>query len=105
MFGKKAFFRVPDHQKFHYKPMYYNPQKEELADRLNSLKELQKDDLEGAKARISSGMRSSHLGDAAYRKQQMRRSAITFVSVIVMLIILTYFLLSVYLPEITQFLE
>ena len=105
MFGKKAFFRVPKHQQFNYKPMHYDPQKEELADRIKSLKDLKQDGLEGTKARISSGIRSGHMGDEVYRKQQKRRSAIIFFGVIVMLIVLTYFLLSVYLPELKQFLE
>lgn len=105
MFGKKTFFRVPSHQQFHYKPMHYDPKKEELQDRLQELKELQKDDIDGVKARIASGMRSSHLEDEGYRKTLLRRSTITLVGVIVMLIVLTYFLLSVYLPELSKFIE
>ena len=104
MFGKKAFFRMPKHQQFHYKPMHYDPQKEELESRVEQLKDLQEDSLEGAKARIASGIRSSHLGNETYRKQLKRRSAFIFVAVIVMLIILSYFLLSVYLPELMKFL-
>lgn len=105
MFGKKAFFKVPLHQQFDYKPMHYDPQKEEMKNRIKELKELQEGGIEGTKARISSGMRSGHLGDKDYRKKIRQRSNITFIAVIVMLIVLTYFLLSVYLPELNKFLE
>lgn len=105
MFGKRSLFKVPKHQKFDYKPMYYDPKKEELEDRLQSLKDLKDNSLEGTKARISSGMRSSHLADETYRKRQLMRSNLILVIVIVMLIVLAYLLLNVYLPEIEEFVK
>lgn len=104
MFGKKAFFKVPLHQQFNYKPMHYDPQKEEMKNRIKELDELREGGLDGTKARISSGIRSGHLGDKDYRKILLLKSNITLVAVIVMLIVLTYFLLSVYLPELNKFL-
>lgn len=105
MFGKKAFFKTPLHQQFDYKPMHYDPQKEEMKNRIKELDELKEGGLEGTKARISSGIRSGHLGDQDYRKKILKRSNVTLITVIVMLIVLTYFLLSVYLPELNKFLE
>lgn len=105
MFGKRSLFRVPKHQQFDYKPMYYDPAKEELEERLEELKELQKEDLEGSKARISSGLRGGYMADQTYRQKQVFRSNLTLVGLIVMLAVLGYFLLSVYLPELTKFLE
>ncbi|WP_367392149.1 hypothetical protein [Lewinella sp. LCG006] len=105
MFGKRRMFKVPQHQKFDYKPMYYDPQKEELEERIKGLKELQKDDVEGAKARISSGMRSSYLADQQYRKRQVLRSNLVLAGVVIMLIVLGYLLLDVYLPELSKFIK
>lgn len=105
MFGKRSLFRVPKHQQFDYKPMYYDPQKEELEERLKSLRELQQEDIEGTKARIASGMRSTYQADQAYRKQQVLRSNLILVGVVIMLIILGYMLLNVYLPQLNQFME
>lgn len=105
MFGKRSLFRVPKHQQFDYKPMYYDPQKEELEERLKSLRELQKEDLEGTKARIASGMRSSYQADQAYRQRQVLRSNLILAGVVIMLLILGYMLLNVYLPQLNQFME
>ena len=105
MFGKRSLFRVPKHQQFDYKPMYYDPQKEELEERLQSLRELQKEDIEGTKARIASGMRNSYQADQAYRKQQVLRSNLILAGVVIMLLILGYMLLNVYLPQLNQFIE
>lgn len=105
MFGKGRIFRVPKHQQFKYKPMYYDPQKEELQERLNALKELQKNDVEGTKARITSGIRSGHLQDQEYRREQVKRSNIKLVTIVIMLIVLGYLLLNVYLPELNAFIE
>ena len=103
MFGKGRIFRVPKHQQFKYKPMYYDPQKEELQDRIDSLKELQKGGIEGTKARITSGIRSGHLQDQAYRQEQIKRSNIKLVMIVVMLLVLGYMLLNVYLPGLLEF--
>ncbi len=98
-------FRVPKHQQFDYKPMYYDPQKEELQERLKELEELRKSDVDGAKARISSGLRGGYLADQGYRRKQVMRSNLTLVAIIAMLAVLGYFVLSVYLPELTKALE
>ena len=85
--------------------MYYDPQKEELQERLKELKELQRNDVDGAKARISSGIRGRYGADQAYRKQQVLRSNLILVGVVVMLLVLGYLLLNVYLPELNNFVE
>lgn len=105
MFGKRTLFRVPKHQQFQYKPMYYDPQKEELEDRLAELREREKNDVEGTKARIASGIRSSYMADQTYRQQQVRRSNLVLVGIVIMLIVLGYLVLNVYLPDFTKLLE
>ena len=64
-----------------------------------------KSDMEGTKARISSGMRSRHKADQQYRKQQVMRSNLMLAGVLLMLLVLGYLLLNVYLPELNQFME
>lgn len=105
MFGKRSLFRVPKHQQFDYKPMYYDPQKEELQERLKAIKELQKEDIDGAKARIASGIRSTHNADKTYRRNQVQRSNLVFASVVLMLLTLVYILYKLYLPELIQFMQ
>ncbi|PSR12980.1 MAG: hypothetical protein DA408_14805 [Bacteroidetes bacterium] len=105
MFGNRKIFKVPVHQKFSYKPMHYDPRKEELEERLRTLTELQRDDIAGAKSRIASGLRSGYLADQTYRQQQIRRSNLVIVGVVIMLLVLGYLLLNVYLPELTKFTE
>ena len=105
MFGKRKLFKVPQHQKFDYKPMYYDPKKEELQERLRGLRELQQEGIEGTKARIAGGLRGSHLADQTYRRQQVRRSNFIWIGVVIMLIVLAYLLLDVYLPVLENFLK
>ena len=105
MFGKRSMFRVPKHQQFDYKPMYYDPQKEELQERLQGLEKLRQGDVDGTKARISSGLRGGYLSDQNYRRNQVLRSNLTLIGIIAMLAVLGYFVLSVYLPELTKMLE
>lgn len=104
MIGRK-FFRVPKHQQFKYKPMHYDPRKEELEERLKTIKELQEENVEGSKARISSGMRSRHLADQTYRRQQVLRSNLILIGVLLMLFVLGYMMLNIYLPEFTKMVE
>ena len=105
MFSRRSLFRVPKHQQFDYKPMYYDPQKEELEERLEALRELQKDDIDGTKARIASGIRGSYRTDQDYRRRQVLRSNLILVGVVIMLLVLGYLLLNVYLPELNQLME
>ncbi|MEL6659074.1 MAG: hypothetical protein AAFZ63_10065 [Bacteroidota bacterium] len=85
--------------------MYYDPQKEELQERLKELRELQQDDIDGTKARISSGMRSTWNSDKEYRRKQVMRSNLILVGLVIMLLVLGYLLLNVYLPELTQLMQ
>ncbi|MEM1215532.1 MAG: hypothetical protein AAGJ82_07605 [Bacteroidota bacterium] len=98
----RKFFRVPKHQQFGYKPMHYDPRKEELEERLRTIKELQSGDIEGSKARIASGMRSRHKVDQTYRRQQVLRSNLILIGVLLMLAVLGYMMLNIYLPEFTK---
>lgn len=100
------FFRVPKNQQFQYKTRYWDPQKEELEERLRRVEERKKNDVEGAKARISSSFRSKgyHV-NSSYRQRQTMRSNMVLFAVIIILVLLAYLLLTVYLPRIVQMVE
>lgn len=101
------FFKVPKHQRYNYIPRYWDPQKEEMEARLRELRDLEdkSGDVEAMKARISGGFkRNSRIGNS-YRRKQVRRSNMILVGAIVGLLILTYFVLVRYLPEISSALE
>ena len=100
------FFRVPKHQRFEYKTRYWDPRKEELEERLKRIEERKGDDLAATKARISGSFRSkSYQGDKEYRRRQVRRSNMTLIAVVIILLILCYLFLMVYLPRIVQMVE
>lgn len=98
-------FKAPKHQQYDFKPRYYDPEKEELKERLERLEEMKGSGPEAIKARLSGGFRRGYAADNAYRRKQMRRSNMLLIGIIVLLLLLTYFLLSVYLPSIVEAIE
>jgi hypothetical protein len=96
------FLKLPKHQKYEYIPRYWDPQKEELEDRLKRIEGIKSGDAEAVKARLSGGFRRGYQqgGNARFRKQQAKRSNLILLVVIAALIFLTYMFISVYLPEI-----
>jgi hypothetical protein len=53
----RRFIKLPKHQQYQYKPRYWDPEKDELKERLDRIEALKKGDTEGMKARIASGMK------------------------------------------------
>lgn len=100
-------FRTPKNQQFDYKPRYWDPKKEEMEERRRQLEELRSGGVEGAKARISSGLRrgGSYGTDTRLRQRQVMRSNVILIGVVVMLLVISYLLLQVYLPQIDGFLQ
>lgn len=96
------FFKVPKHQRFTYKPRYWDPKKEELDERLQRIKDIQDKGIEASKARISGGFRQSFKGNHQYRRSQVRRSNMVLFFIIAVLIFLTYLFLKDLGPEITS---
>ena len=104
-FGMRSFFRVPKHQQFEYRPRFYNPQKEDLEERLAAVEERKQEGLEGTKHRIRHGIRRSFEQDERYLRQQTMRSNLIVAGIVVMLLIVGYMLITIYLPELEQLLE
>lgn len=106
MSGFRFFFRVPKHQRFDYKPRYWDPRKEELEERMKRIESLQEGGVEGAKARISGGFRrGGYLSDSRVRQRQVMRSNLLLIAVVAMLLVLCYIVISIYLPALEELLN
>ncbi len=98
----KGLSRLPKNRQYTYHPRYWNPQKEELQERLKKAELRKKGDKDAIKERISSGFRRGYKMDTSYRRQRVVRSNLTLVAIIVMLLFLAYYGLGVYLPKILE---
>jgi len=92
------FFKVPKHRQFDYKPQFYDPDKEELEERLRRAKPIDGSDTDAVKARISGSFRRGGIyGNDKYRSlasQQKKVSNIRLLVIIGGLILMVYLLLG-----------
>lgn len=98
-------FRVPKHQKYRYIPRYWEPDKEELRERVRQASSAASDDPDDMKARISKGFKRQ----ASYRGSSMghvkRKSNLILLALIVGLLYISYVLIVKYLPQIEKALQ
>ena len=97
-----SFFKKPLHQKFDYKPRFYDAEKEERKARLARYQEGNGGE-DAMKSRISAGFkRKSRSGGAGYssKKRNLR-----LVAILVVLVWMTYHFLEKYLPIIVDAVE
>ncbi len=91
--GTFGFFKRPKPRGFGYTPRYYDPQKEELHERLakysTDMSEEQK-----AKERIKTGLRYKFYGDASYRQKQVNKSNFRLLYIMAILFFITYLILK-----------
>ncbi len=101
------FFKLPKNQQYDYKPRYWDPRKEEAEERLNRIKQIQEKGADAVKARISGSFRRGFDATGARRSRQgqVMRSNLILLGIIVILLLVSYLLLNVYLPEVVDFLE
>lgn len=102
--GLFKLFKLPKNQSFQFKPRYWDPEKEALAERLEQIRKRQQEekDPEGMKGRIARGLRSGFQQDAAFRSRLTRRSNVRLLLIILMLAFLVYFLLVRFMPALIQ---
>ena len=100
------FFKTPKHQRFGYIPRYWNPEKEELMERVDRAKRRGQGDTEAIKSSIRGSFktRGGYVANNS-RARQTARSNMILVIVIFALIVVSYIALEVYLPKIMQLLE
>ena len=96
-------FRTPKHQQFEYKPRHWDPQKEELEERLQRIEEMKRGDMEGVKARISGNLRRSYKGNEEYRRKLVMRSNTILLIVLAAIVILGILVVQYFLPQIVAF--
>ena len=98
-------FRLPKTQRHEYKPRFWDPKKEDLERRISSHDRLRDNDPEAIKEGIRGAFRRGGRGGsgdyfaaAKMRQEQTRRSNMIILSIIIVLVALSYIILSVYLP-------
>jgi len=102
------FFKTPKPQRFDYKPRFYDPEKEELRDRLRSADQKEDYSADNMKSRISGGFRRKTGGyatDRQFRSQQVKRSNFMLLAIIAFLIFTGYLLFSSNLTSLKEILE
>ncbi len=99
------FFKTPKNQRFDYIPQHYDAKKEDLERRLKTARDAKSGDPDAVKARISSGFRRKQKGYAATKRAAGIRRNLSLIAIIVALILISYILLTVYLPRIVDMVE
>lgn len=99
-FGKK-----PKPQGFHFTPRYYDPEKEDREARIKAAMQAAGGDTEAMKNRISASFRSPRKHQSSVYKSARRRSNITVLIAMIVLLLLALLLIGEFLPQIEQMLE
>lgn len=99
------FSRLPKHKRYEYIPRYWNPDKEELHDRIRRIEEAKQGGVEAMRDRVQMGLRRTYTRDNSMRKRETMRSNIALLIIVVTLIAITYAFLTQYLPRIVQFMD
>ncbi|MFK8101917.1 MAG: hypothetical protein AB8G15_05325 [Saprospiraceae bacterium] len=95
-------FKIPNHRSFNYVPRFWDEKKEEAEKLRERVAQLEKNNAEATKLRISSGFRRGYNKDTRYRSKQVFRSNMLLLAIIVVLLVLSYVLLNVYLPRLIE---
>ena len=97
---KVRWSKLPTNRQYNYNPRYWNQKKEDLNERIKNVHLVKEGDKEAMKARIRGGMKRGYVKDAsAFRKKKVMRANLTLIGIIFLLIFLTYYGLTVYLPK------
>jgi hypothetical protein len=89
------FFNRTKHRKFEYIPRYYNPEKEELEQRLSKYRKENKNEIEDVKMNIRAGLRNRAPASGGFNL----RYSMFIMLIVVVLLLIAIFLLSSYLPK------
>ncbi len=94
--------KVPKHKKFDYTPRHYDAKKEELMQRVEAAQSKSGTSAEATKARIKTQLRRGRNNNPALRKQQVFKSNMLLLAIIVILVIGGFIMINVYLPKIVN---
>lgn len=96
------FKKVPN-QRYKYIPRYWDPEKEEREERIRLLKGEVSDDISAMQSRVSRGLKRGR--NNSNRSNQVFKTNLLLLGVIVALVAISYFVLVVYLPDIVASIE
>jgi len=106
--GFLSFGKRPKHRTFDYIPRYYDPEKEELQERLRKYKtdpDAQSNSAELAKQRIRGGFRRNSRASSEATKIANRRSNMRLLMVLASLLLMSIYFINRYLPKIVAAIE
>lgn len=108
--GISSFFRTPEYNVFHYRPRYYDAEKEERKERLRQLRiemgknpdfDLEEEDLNKPGARIKGSFKNR----VSYRTYRQRSSTIRFIVILGFLFFIAYLILVADLAPLISYLS
>jgi len=100
-----SLFKSPKPLQYTYIPRYYDPEKEELHERIRAAKKDAGDPIEGMKARIGKSYHERLRERNQSTRRAVRQSNTRVFVIIAVLFVLAYLFLTEYLPSIESFLE
>ena len=98
------FIRTPKPQRFEYKPRHWNPEKEDLERRVKAAQNRQDSSPGAMKDRITQNMRRSYRAGKQKSAFNLRYNLL-LLGIIIVLLIASYYILTVYLPQMEDFLR
>ena len=100
-----SFFRSQKPKQFNFKPRFYDERQEKVNEIIERNKAENLSDAEAMKSRIKAGFKTRGIIDKSYESNARRKSNRTLLVTMVVLILLTFLLLSNFLPEIVKLVE
>jgi len=100
------FFKSPKPNHYDYKPMYWDPAKEEKARRAREIKAIKSGDTEEVKSRLAGSFKKKgYGGHPTVRKNAVFKSNMILIATIFVLLLLSYLILYLNLPGLLKFLN
>ncbi|GLR17911.1 hypothetical protein [Portibacter lacus] len=100
-----SFFNTQKPKQFNFKPRHYDERKERIDEIISRNKEEAISDPDAMKSRIKHGFQTRGSVDRSYESNIRKRSNRTLLITMVVLVLLSFLLLSTYLPEILKLVE
>jgi len=107
LISRFSIFKKPEHRKFDPIPRFYNPEKEYIEDKLARHSKKEEDKYIDIKSNIRSNFRDNRagFGMSKHKRGRDRRSNIRLVIILVLIIFMTYYLLTRYFVNIESIIK
>lgn len=98
IFSRLSIFKKPEHRRFDPIPRFYDPEKEYIEGKVKSAQSKKTDDYAYIKHNIRDGFRNNRAGFGTSRLNKKRgsNSTIRLIVILVLLVLITYILLTKY---------